>query len=317
MLVVEKKRMKKSRVGKSEEEKIILLENEEGTHLRSFHNYVSTTMITRASLLLLGLVALTCLSTTGDAFRSSSSKFVRLSASSREQPRALSMTGPVAWVAAVPIMYGLMSINEYVTHRYYQHGPADFDKKFLGGKNVHVEHHAEALDDMSLKTDETWMNSPAAKKLIGNEYRGTAFTYRVTALMLAQMIPSAFPIYHFMGFSSVQTLCILLPSILLHAAVWNTIHPGMHGLHEVPVSVGVPSAWLNRFKDSWFFRFLYRNHEGHHVLGGQCNYNVCCPGADFLFGTYVKEADWRPKMKYVDPNRQTSKSTGAISARVV
>ena len=26
----------------------------------------------------------------------------------------------------------------------------------------HVEHHAETYDDMSLKTDEKWMNTPAA-----------------------------------------------------------------------------------------------------------------------------------------------------------
>ena len=30
------------------------------------------------------------------------------------------------------------------------------------------------------------------------------------------------------------------------------------------------------------------NHEGHHrVPGAHGNYNVCCPGADHVFGTYV------------------------------
>lgn len=26
------------------------------------------------------------------------------------------------WAAAAPTMYALVSVNEYVTHRYYQHG---------------------------------------------------------------------------------------------------------------------------------------------------------------------------------------------------
>lgn len=176
-----------------------------------------------------------------------------------------------------------------------------------GGKNVHIDHHAETLDDMSLKMDANWMQSPAAKKLHGNEYRGTAFTYKITALMLIQMIPTVLPVYKLMGFDVLQSFAVLIPCLILHASVWNTIHPSMHGLKDVPVSIGIPSAWLNSLKSSWFFQFLYQNHEGHHVLGGQCNYNVCCPGADHLFGTYVKQEDWRPKIKSVSSDRITSK----------
>ena len=262
-------------------------------------------------LLWVGLLAHNC-----EAFLRQTSPCIRpktvVQGETIRQKNSMRMVGPVAWAGALPIMYSLMSLNEYVTHRFYQHGPPAFDQKYLGGRNIHIEHHAETLDDMSLKTDEFWMNSPAAKRLEGNKYRGTAFTYRVTALMLLQMIPSTIPVYLSMGFSIFQTFSILIPCLILHASVWNTIHPSMHGLQDVPVSVGIPSAWLNRFKNSWFFKFLYQNHEGHHVLGGQCNYNVCCPGADFIFGTYVKEIDWRPKMKSVDPRRQTSKSSNVV-----
>ena len=91
-------------------------------------------------------------------------------------------------------------------------------------------------------------------------------------------------------------------------------------------------------KNSKYFKFLYQNHEGHHVLGGVANYNVCCPGAgthsltyllthlttyslthlttDHLFGTYVKEAVWRPKMKAVAATRETNKPTLLIPAVV-
>ena len=73
-------------------------------------------------------------------------------------------------LAGFPLMYALMSANEYVTHRYYQHneiGKLELYQtlrkmnkipKLDGGG--HVEHHAETYDDMLLKTDDpVWMNS--------------------------------------------------------------------------------------------------------------------------------------------------------------
>merc|ERR1712216_895100 len=73
-------------------------------------------------------------------------------------------------LAGVPLMYCLMSANEYVTHRYYQHnevGKLEIYQtlrkmgkipKLDGGG--HIEHHAETYDDMSLKTDNpVWMAS--------------------------------------------------------------------------------------------------------------------------------------------------------------
>eukprot|EP00966_Prymnesium_polylepis_P101917 2360374-Prymnesium_polylepis.2 len=41
---------------------------------------------------------------------------------------------------------------------------------------------------------------------------------------------------------------------------------------------------------------------GHHVLGGQCNYNVCCPMTDHLLGTYVPSSEWQTKMRPVPAN---------------
>ena len=35
------------------------------------------------------------------------------------------------------------------------------------------------------------------------------------------------------------------------------------------------------------------------MLGGQANYNVCCPGFDHVLGTYVAACDWSPKMRAV------------------
>lgn len=206
---------------------------------------------------------------------------------------------------AVPTLYSLMSINEYITHRYYQH--TDFNKnkimqsvaKFLlNTKNKavkirgggHVEHHAETLDDMSLRTDENWKKSNSAKVLDHDVYRGTAFTWTATFLMTIQMLPSFLPIFMLLlKFSLLQSISFLIPAMLLHGVIWNTIHPNMHGLANVPASIGPPSHVLPWLSGSSYFKYIYRYHELHHIVGGNGNYNVCCPLTDHLFGTFVPE----------------------------
>jgi hypothetical protein len=175
------------------------------------------------------------------------------------------------WALALPTMYGLMSVNEYFTHRYYQHAEYNKDKFFQALAKTfnlprrirgggHVEHHAETYDDMLLKTDDpNWMRSPAAKSLNDDPWRGTAFTWKVTGQMTLQMLFTTLPT--FMGvlrFSFAQTIGILLPCMLMHALVWNALHPGMHGLPDVPLSVGAPSSTLAPFLNSWYFRYLYQ-----------------------------------------------------------
>ena len=222
--------------------------------------------------------------------------------------------GMVKYFAAVPALYGLMSVNEYCTHRWYQH--AEFNKevwmqniacfilrkkelKIRGGG--HVEHHAETYDDMTLKKDTRWSRSPAAKSLDSDPYRGTAFTWQTTGLMTFQMLWSTIPVFKLLGFGLPGTFAFLLPGMLLHALIWNMLHPPMHGLPNVPLSVGAPSNWLAGLRNTPYFRYIYENHQGHHVLGGKCNYNVCCPGTDHLLGTYVPTAVWEPQMRPVPP----------------
>ena len=53
-----------------------------------------------------------------------------------------------------------------------------------------------------------------------------------------------------------------------------------------------------------------RSAAGHHVLGGQCNYNVCCPGTDHLLGTYVPSAVWSQRMRAV-PGPDATQRWGA------
>jgi hypothetical protein len=73
-------------------------------------------------------------------------------------------------------------------------------------------------DDMLLKTDDAqWMKSPAAQSLNGDPWRGTAFTWQVTGMMFAQMVPTTLPV--FMGlfhFSLATTMAFFVPSMVLH-----------------------------------------------------------------------------------------------------
>ena len=214
---------------------------------------------------------------------------------------------------SVPTLYALMSVNEYVTHRWYQHEEFNRDHLFQrfcqyvarivsrrpiftpdGRRNLiklkgggHVEHHAETYDDMSLKKDPRWRKTKAAASLDSDTFRGTAFTWPVTGIMTMQMMPTTLPVFALLGFSLLETIAVLLPGMLVHALVWNMLHPPMHGLPEVPSSVGAPSAPLAALRNTAYFKYIYENHQGHHVLGGQCNYNVCCPLTDHLLGTYV------------------------------
>lgn len=241
-------------------------------------------------------------------------------------PAALASIDP-KMVAAAPVMYALMSVNEYITHRYYQHAEFnknEFMKKFTCAiMNVekapkvkgggHIEHHAETYDDMTLKYgyDKRWDKTPAAKALEADEFRGTAFSWKVLGLMTIQMLPTVIPVFALMGFNLLQTAAWLIPGMLIHGIVWNTVHPTMHGLKDVSISEGPPS--FPAIRKNWYFDYLYQNHVGHHVLGGQGNYNVCCPLTDHLLGKFrsvTKRVHGTPFMTsttpYVHPNRKFS-----------
>jgi len=238
---------------------------------------------------------------------------------------ALAAMAPAAKLfLGLPIMYMLFSANEYVTHRYYQHneiGKMFFYKtlrkfglfpKIDGGG--HVEHHAETYDSMNLKTDDAkWMASPPAQRLHVDPWRGTAFTWPSTALMFVQCVPTVFPVFiGLLGWSLPATSVFYFMSMALHGLVWNAIHPAMHGLPHVPWSIGYSSKTLSFLNGSPLFEALRLNHIGHHVASGRSNYNVCCPGMDHVVGTFMKQADWEPKVR--KNSRETRAIEGALTS---
>merc|ERR1719324_1417174 len=77
------------------------------------------------------------------------------------------------------------------------------------------------------------------------------------------------------------------------------LHPPMHGLPDVSWRYGISGKPISFLRNTAYFRYIYENHQGHHVLGGQANYNVCCPLTDHLLGTYVSPAVWTKRMRAV------------------
>eukprot|EP00959_Pyramimonas_sp_CCMP1952_P429286 8991044-Pyramimonas_sp.AAC.1 len=83
----------------------------------------------------------------------------------------------------------------------------------------HVEHHAETLDDMSLRQDAKWKKTPMYERLsYKNAWRGTAFEWAITGLMCAQMAPQVYPLYMgVFGWGFLHTTTFFAGGMMLHA----------------------------------------------------------------------------------------------------
>jgi len=196
-------------------------------------------------------------------------------------------------------IYCIMSMNEYIYHRYFQHLGVNRLDSARAVRNAldlptykgdgHVEHHRETLDDMTLDLEH--LRAPA---LDSDPFRGTAFPWWATGAMTLSVLVPAFPVLSLLGWSGGAIVAAVVAALLLHALVWNALHPNMHGLPDVPPTHGAPSFVLAHYRDSALFQWLRVNHEGHHrASGAHGNYNVCCPLVDQLVGTDVGEIPMR------------------------
>jgi len=196
-------------------------------------------------------------------------------------------------ILGLGVVYSIMSINEYIYHRYFQHLGINKLSLARSMRNIlslpsyrgdgHVEHHKETLDDMSL-------TYKAGEPIEADPFRGTAFPWWATCAMTLSVLVPAYPILSLLGWSGPAITTVVGAVLLLHAMVWNTLHPNMHGLGDVPLSHGAPSFVLAGYRDSDVFQWLRTNHEGHHrAEGAHGNYNVCCPLVDQIVGTHVGE----------------------------
>jgi len=203
-------------------------------------------------------------------------------------PSGVEMT--VRAVLGLAVLYCIMSTNEYIYHRYFQHLGINKLDISRSARNIsslqtyrgdgHVEHHKETADDMSLTFN--------ARILDTDPFRGTAFPWWATCAMTLSVLVPAYPLLSFLGWSAPAIVAVVVAALLAHALTWNALHPHMHGLPDVPLSHGAPSMVLAGYRDSALFQYLRENHEGHHrTEGAHGNYNVCCPLADQIVGTHV------------------------------
>jgi len=202
-------------------------------------------------------------------------------------------------------IYAIMSMAEYVYHRYFQHLGLNKVQAVRTVRNTlqlsafqgdgHVEHHRETLDDMSLDIE------PGREVVLDEDpFRGTSFPWEGTLKMSAGVMLMAYPTLTFIGWAPQVIVPVVVSAMLLHALVWNALHPNMHGLPDVPLEVGAPSFVLKSFRESALFKYLRSNHEGHHrAVGSHGNYNVCCPGVDQIVGTNVDPLTGVPTPKPV------------------
>jgi hypothetical protein len=211
--------------------------------------------------------------------------------------------------AGLLALYAIMSLNEYIYHRYFQHlgmNKLEFARATRKSFNMdtyrgdgHVEHHRETLDDMTLDL-EMRIEKPN-EMLDADPWRGTAFPWHATFKMTSAVMIQALIVLPLLGWSLPVVVVTVLAAMLVHAAVWNTLHPDMHGLPDVPLSHGVPSC-LPQYRSSELFAWLRMNHEGHHRIdGAEGNYNVCCPLFDQVVGTYVGEIKMKEVVQEVLP----------------
>lgn len=215
-----------------------------------------------------------------------------------------SAIGGVAIVAQAVLglvaLYAIMSTSEYIYHRFFQHlgiNRLDITRALRAPLSLgvypgdgHVEHHRETRNDMSLDYE-----SGKEAVLDVDAYRNTSFPWDATFKMTLGVVVLAYPTLSFIGWSGYVIFPAIFSAMFTHALMWNAIHPNMHGLPDVPASVGAPSSWLARFRNSAAFRFLRMNHEGHHrAQGAHGNYNVCCPGMDYFAGTNVDPVTGKP-----------------------
>jgi hypothetical protein len=60
----------------------------------------------------------------------------------------------------------------------------------------------------------------------------------------------------------------------------------LHGMEEIPLTAGFnfPAEVSKTLRKTTYYKWLYQNHVGHHVMSGRVNYNVCCPLFDHVVG---------------------------------
>lgn len=162
---------------------------------------------------------------------------------------------------SLPAAYAFMSVVEYFLHRYPMHSRA-FARRFpLLGKELErhaLLHHARYYNERF-----THCEDPAAK-------------YISVDLNPFYMVLGLAPVWIPLCLWNMTVGLTFAAFFALHGLVWTTIHREMHE----PVG-----TWFSKTKLFRYYREYHRIHHDHPCY----NFNVVCPGMDYLMYTY-----WKP-----------------------
>lgn len=183
---------------------------------------------------------------------------------------------PCLLLAQALVLYALVSGLEWFVHARIMHGDAEqLARAPLIGAALartaaeHVSHHMMVGADMLL------VAPPEASHLTFGWASAAAGALALGALMLAS------------GLYSPCTVAWLAPaSAALFMYVWNCWHVRFHGEdRRVALRQGPPNR-PELPAGGLLYRALWKYHAVHHTQKGlKCNFNIVCPGFDWLMGT--------------------------------
>jgi hypothetical protein len=185
----------------------------------------------------------------------------------------------------VLVMIVQASVFEWIYHRYWLHRPWLPPQMFTAHTLVHHQ---------LCKHDDTFQ--------VHDEEQEEALTFQWWGgplLIGINMVPWAaawWPVRAAGGSFSVYLTCFIAAAVTL--TLYYAAYEGFHYLMHRP-----KFPWIER---SAPFRFLERHHRIHHVYMGK-NFNVVCPLADLMLGTFMLRDPAAPQI--------TSPSARAIARR--
>jgi hypothetical protein len=178
------------------------------------------------------------------------------------------------WI--VPAYLLVANVVEYVMHRVFMHRPLWARALYRGHTLGH--HRAFHHDSMEIAT---W-----------RELELVMMPWYTIVLIFAGMAPLAGLVAWGVGPGAAGLL-------LLTGVVSFALFEGMHTLYHFP-SRALARLGLDRNR---LFGSLYRNHRHHHRLTRMrwVNFNISCPLADRVFGTFEDEQAWQRERQGVAP----------------
>jgi hypothetical protein len=163
---------------------------------------------------------------------------------------------------SVVFTYALVSLVEYLSHRFLQHTRAVakrfprsalLEKIFIDHAKVH---HHDAYDIFNDEPNPRW------------RLYNLVIKYRTT---VAVMVVFGIPLYALDHFTAI----VFWLGVVLHNTVWSAVHIEMH-LNQGHLIRRTP-----------FFEYWEQYHFLHHIYPGK-NFNALFPLWDWIFGTFAR-----------------------------